>query len=125
MRGVSYKHCLLPFSFQLLGDSSFIVGPKNCLLKCASIEVCSTHTVFSQCLPGVFIFCTIYTFLVYLESGIRSQTILCVFTMIHIHYYTSFVYCREWAPGTVSLTGDWAHGNDSKQYRYYLGKIEN
>ena len=22
-------------------------------------------------------------------------------------------------PGTVSLTGDWARGDDSKQYRYY------
>ena len=35
-----------------------------------------------------------------------------------IHYNTSFVYCRELAPGTVSLTGGWARGDDSKQYRY-------
>ena len=29
--------------------------------------------------------------------------------------YNSFlVYCREFAPGTVSLTGDWAQGDDSK-----------
>ena len=36
-----------------------------------------------------------------------------------LHYNTSVVYCRELAPGTVSLTGDWARGDDSKQYRYY------
>ena len=33
--------------------------------------------------------------------------------------YNYFVYCRELAPGTVSLPGDWARGADSKQYRYY------
>ena len=31
----------------------------------------------------------------------------------------SFVYCRELAPGTVSLTGDWVHVDDSKQNSYY------
>ena len=35
------------------------------------------------------------------------------------YYNTSFVYCRELAPGTVSLTGDWVRGDDSKQCRYY------
>ena len=34
-------------------------------------------------------------------------------------YNTSSVYCRELAPGTVSLTGDWTHGDDSKQCRNY------
>ena len=29
------------------------------------------------------------------------------------HYNTSSVYCRELAPGTVSLTGNWVHGDDS------------
>ena len=29
-------------------------------------------------------------------------------------YNTSFVYCRELAPGTVGLTGDWVRGDDSK-----------
>ena len=33
--------------------------------------------------------------------------------------YTSFVYCRELAPGTISLTGDWVRGDDSKQTSYY------
>ena len=30
------------------------------------------------------------------------------------HYNSFFVYCRELAPGTVSLTGDRAQGDDSK-----------
>ena len=42
-------------------------------------------------------------------------------TTIKYIYDTSFVYCRELAPGTVkhtvSLTGDWVRGDDSKQYR--------
>ena len=29
------------------------------------------------------------------------------------------VYCRELAPGTVSLTGDRAKGDDSKQDSHY------
>ena len=33
-------------------------------------------------------------------------------------YNSLFVYCRELAPGTVSLTGDRAQGDDSKQYAY-------
>ena len=33
--------------------------------------------------------------------------------------YTSFVYCRELAPGTVSLTGDWVRGDDSQQTSHY------
>ena len=38
---------------------------------------------------------------------------------IRVHVYTtSFVYCRELAPGTISLTGGWACGDDSKQYGY-------
>ena len=35
--------------------------------------------------------------------------------------YNSFlVYCRELAPGTVSLTGDWAQGDDSKHDSHYI-----
>ena len=30
-------------------------------------------------------------------------------------YNTSFVYCRELAPGTVSLTGEGVRDDDSKQ----------
>ena len=33
--------------------------------------------------------------------------------------YNAFnVYCRELAPGTVSLTGDRAQGDDSKHWAY-------
>ena len=35
-------------------------------------------------------------------------------------YYNPFlVYCRELAPGTVSLTGDRAQGDDSKHDLHY------
>ena len=35
-------------------------------------------------------------------------------------FYNSFlVYCRELAPGTVSLTGDRAQGDDSKHDSHY------
>ena len=37
-----------------------------------------------------------------------------------IVYNTSFVYCREMAPGTVSSTGDWVRGDDSEQYTEVL-----
>ena len=34
--------------------------------------------------------------------------------------YNAFnVYCRELAPGTVSLTGDRAQGDDSKHWQHY------
>ena len=39
-------------------------------------------------------------------------------------YNTSFVYCRELAPGTVSLTGDWARDDDSKQNSYYRTRLQ-
>ena len=34
-------------------------------------------------------------------------------------YNMRFVYCRELAPGIISLTGGWARGDDSKQYGYF------
>ena len=34
-------------------------------------------------------------------------------------YNLFLVYCRELAPGTVSLTGDWAQGDDSKHDSHY------
>ena len=38
--------------------------------------------------------------------------------------YNSFaVYCRELAPGTVSLTGDRAQGDDNKHDSHYNGNI--
>ena len=35
-------------------------------------------------------------------------------------YNPFLVYCRELAPGTVSLTGDWAQGDDSKHDSHYI-----
>ena len=37
-------------------------------------------------------------------------------------YYDFNVYCRELAPSTVSLTGDRAQGDDSKQCAYSMYK---
>ena len=34
-------------------------------------------------------------------------------------YNPFLIYCRELAPGTVSLTGDWAQGDDSKHDSHY------
>ena len=34
-------------------------------------------------------------------------------------YNTFLIYCRELAPGTVSLTGDRAQGDDSKHDSHY------
>ena len=49
-----------------------------------------------------------------------------VFDKIHTNYcshasvYNAVnVYCRELAPGTVSLTGDRAQGDDNKHWAYY------
>ena len=36
-------------------------------------------------------------------------------------YNPFLVYCRELAPGTVSLTGDRAQGDDSKYDSHYTG----
>ena len=36
-----------------------------------------------------------------------------------INYNPFLVYCRELAPGTVSLTGDRAQGDDSKYDLHY------
>ena len=40
-------------------------------------------------------------------------------TVYTFFYNTSCAYCREMAPGTVSLTGDWFRGDDSKQNSNY------
>ena len=36
------------------------------------------------------------------------------------HYSPFLVYCRELAPGTVSLTDDRAQGDDSKHDSHYI-----
>ena len=38
--------------------------------------------------------------------------------MFHSMYNAVNVYCRELAPGTVSLTGDRAQGDDNKHWAY-------
>ena len=40
------------------------------------------------------------------------------YTATFWHYNDNNVYCRELAPGTVSLTGDDAQGDDNKQCAY-------
>ena len=46
---------------------------------------------------------------------------LCIYIRVHVHVYnTRFVYCREMAPGIISLTGGLARGDDSKQYGYFF-----
>ena len=37
----------------------------------------------------------------------------------NVHYNAVNVYCRELAPGAVSLTGDRAQGDDNKHCRDY------
>ena len=43
---------------------------------------------------------------------------------IRVHVYnTRFVFCRELAPGTISLTIGSTRGDDSKRYGYYTLSI--
>ena len=42
---------------------------------------------------------------------------------IQCRYNSFHVYCRELAPGTVSLTGDRAQGDDSKHDSHYSTEI--
>ena len=58
-----------------------------------------------------------------------NRIIFAVGYFVHKHdmkkLYNSFlVYCRELAPGTVSLTGDRAQGDDSKHDSHYTCKLE-
>ena len=39
--------------------------------------------------------------------------------IVNYEYNPFLVYCRELAPGTVSLTGDRAQGDDSKHDSHY------
>ena len=44
---------------------------------------------------------------------------------MYMYLYNPFlVYCRELAPGTVSLTGDRAKGDYSKHDSHYTTKIQ-
>ena len=46
-----------------------------------------------------------------------------VFKMKFRHYNAFNVYRRELAPGTVSLTGDRAQGDDSKHWAYSIRSL--
>ena len=49
-----------------------------------------------------------------------SHELVRVCEINRIHHYNPFlVYCRELAPGTVSLTGDRVQGDDSKHDSHY------
>ena len=48
-------------------------------------------------------------------GGIPSQRL---HNIMHNSYNSFLVYCRELAPGTVSLTGDRAKGDDSKNSKW-------
>ena len=50
--------------------------------------------------------------------GIHMHVYPCMRQYIE-HYNPFLVYCRELAPGTVSLTGDRAQGDDSKYDSHY------
>ena len=39
------------------------------------------------------------------------------------NYYMLFVYCRELSTGIISLTGDRAQGDDSKQDLYNIASV--
>ena len=52
-----------------------------------------------------------------------SQTIIYVLSILPLLYITSMTFCPQLAHGTISLTSDWVLGDDSKQYRCYIGKI--
>ena len=61
----------------------------------------NVHVVI--CLYGIFIF-----FVILLSTNSKFAG-----------YNPFLVYCRELAPGTVSLTGDRAQGDDSKHDSHY------
>ena len=44
---------------------------------------------------------------------------------LNVDYNSFLVYCRELAPGTVSLTGDRAQGDDSKHDSHYTVALQN
>ena len=58
--------------------------------------------------------------LAYLAVAFLCYVNIYVYYYAYLHHYNPFlVYCRELAPGTVSLTGDRAQGDDSKYDSHY------
>ena len=57
---------------------------------------------------------------VYLDLILGVQVVsICSYIEPTTAYNPFLVYCRELAPGTVSLTGDRAQGDDSKYDSHY------
>ena len=56
--------------------------------------------------------------LFFLQNCRQSVIIQVIHIGIIMHYNAFNVYCRELAPGTVSLTGDRTQGDDSKHCTY-------
>ena len=48
--------------------------------------------------------------MIYHKKDIQTST---EYFMIQKRYKSRFVYCRELAPGTIGLTGDWVRGDDN------------
>ena len=61
----------------------------------------------------------------FIDSGNMSQTIIYLLSILPLLYIASMTFCSQLALGTISLTSDWVLGDDSKQYRCYIGKIIN
>ena len=108
-----------------------------CALKTLLDQPTFTCTRF-PCLPCVLItkefhsnrlYTCVHILFVYDEELKGDINFLRLFTSTHVcllanqlklQLYNSFlIYCRELAPGTVSLTGDWAQGDDSKHDSHY------
>ena len=56
------------------------------------------------------------------DLKMTSQAVFLSFLIVYdwkFRYNTVLVYCRELAPGTVSLTGDRAQGDDNKHDSHY------
>ena len=54
---------------------------------------------------------------------IKILIIRCQMEISGVRYNPFLVYCRELAPGTVSLIGDRAQGDDSKHDSHYNAKF--
>ena len=54
-----------------------------------------------------------------------SQAIIHLLSILPLLHITSMTFCPQLALGTISITSDWVLGDDSKQYRCYIGKIVN
>ena len=86
-----------------------------CVCVCVlSLSVCLSVT---SCLEVFFI--ELFKYIVYNCITIISPNSISWSIVLLIWYNSFLVYCRELAPGTVSLTGNRAQGDDSKHDSHY------